>query len=98
MTKELRSHKDYQSLFASVKAKIQNSQMKAALAVNSELLLLYWDLGEMILDQQKSAAWGSDFLTQLSTDIKKEFPDTKGFSATNLDYMRRWVVFYSTES
>ena len=95
MSAEIALHKDYQVLLKVVKAKIKRSQIKAAQAVNTELLLLYWDIGEMIIEQQKEVTWGGGFFKQLSKDIKKEFPDTTGFSATNLDYMKRWVLFYS---
>jgi len=63
--------------------------LKAAVAVNQELLRFYWELGADIVERQKNAAWGSGFLRQLSMDLMVEFPDMKGFSKRNLEQIRR---------
>ena len=86
---------DYRQWIVSVKERIQSSQIKAAIAVNRELLELYWYLGEQIIEKQQSAKWGDGFLDQLSRDLVAEFPEIKGFSRRNLFYMRKWVSFWT---
>ena len=70
-------------------------QLKAAVAVNTALLQFYWELGADIVARQAQADWGSGFLNQLSTDLMLEFPEMKGFSASNLKYIRQWYAFYA---
>ena len=80
---------EYKEWLITLKSKIRSVQIKAALAVSSALIEFYWELGKMI--SEKDAAWGSQFLENLSKDLKKEFPDMQGFSVTNLRYCR---LFY----
>jgi len=86
----------YVAFIRDVKQRIQSSQIKAAVKVNQELLLLYWDLGERIVAKQAEANWGDGFLEQLSKDLKSEFPGMKGFSRRNLNDMRRWYLCWSS--
>lgn len=79
-----------------LKERIRSAQIKAAVKVNVELLALYWDLGMEILDKEKTADWGDKWLYRLAADLSAEFPDIKGFSHTNLKYIRRWTYFYLT--
>jgi predicted nuclease of restriction endonuclease-like (RecB) superfamily len=95
MTDLLKKNKDYVLWLKQLKAKVRQVQLSAALKVNQELLLFYWDLGEDILERQKTAVWGEGFLTQLSQDLSIEFPELKGFSLRNLKYIRQWVSFWS---
>ncbi len=85
----------YVAFIRDVKQRILSSQIKAAVRVNQELLLLYWDLGEQIVAKQAEANWGDGFLGQLSNDLRKEFPGMKGFSRRNLYDMRRWILFWT---
>ncbi len=89
---------DYKAFIQDVKQRIQSAQIKAAIAVNQELLHLYWDLAELIVSKQQEATWGDRFLTQMSEDLKAEFPDMQGFSVRNLKYMRQWFQFWSINS
>jgi predicted nuclease of restriction endonuclease-like (RecB) superfamily len=89
---------DYKAFIQDVKQRIQSAQIKAAIAVNQELLHLYWDLAELIVLKQQEAIWGDQFLTQMSEDLKAEFPDMQGFSVRNLKYMRQWFQFWSINS
>lgn len=89
-----KSAKTYSLWLQQLKERIRSAQIKAALRVNAELLGLYWQLGTEILDKERSAPWGSSFLPQLSKDLNTEFPEMKGFSLTNLKYVRIWVGFY----
>jgi predicted nuclease of restriction endonuclease-like (RecB) superfamily len=88
--------KEYKSWLKEIKAQIHSSQIKAALKVNEELLTLYWHLGKEILNKQKNAGWGDKFIGQLSKDLLQEFPQMKGFSRTNLYYIRHWVSFFGS--
>lgn len=76
----------YKAWLSELKQKVRSAQLKAAVAVNAELIALYWDLGKTIT--QKQTAWGTGFVEQLSKDLMSEFPDMKGFSVTNLKYCR----------
>jgi len=85
----------YKDFIATIKRKIQSSQLKAHIKVNEELLKLYWDLAKMIVDKQKLSSWGDGFLKDISNDLKKEFPNMKGLSRSILMYMKKWYLFYS---
>ena len=88
---------EYKNFIAEVKEKFKNSQIKASIKVNSVLLEFYWYLGSEIIKRQKEFNWGSNFITQLSQDLSKEFSNIKGFSKSNLQYIRRWYLFYCNE-
>lgn len=87
---------DYKNWLKELKSKIQQSQIKAALAINSQLILLYWDMGRQIEEKQENAKWGSGLINQLSKDLKTEFPEMGGFSAYNLRYCKLFYSFYKT--
>lgn len=79
---------DYVRLLDTLKERIRTSRLRAALAVNEELILLYWEIGRDILDRQDSAGWGAKIVDRLSADLKRDFPEMTGFSPRNLKYMR----------
>jgi len=89
---------EYKQWLSDLKSRIRQSQIKAAVKVNTELLLLYWDLGQDIVARQMETAWGSGFFEQLSRDLRSEFPDMKGFSSTNLKYCKRFYLFYTQDA
>jgi predicted nuclease of restriction endonuclease-like (RecB) superfamily len=78
--------------------RIRAVQIKAALSVNSELLRFYWSLGVDIAAKQTTAKWGDGLLSQLSRDLTAEFPEMKGFSLSNLKYIKQWYLFYARSS
>lgn len=82
----------YKQWIAELKEKVRSAQLKAAVAVNSELIELYWDLGKMITEKQ--TAYGTGFLQQLSKDLSAAFPEMKGFSRRNLSSMAQFYRFY----
>lgn len=84
----------YSAFLSSLKDQIRQARTQAALAVNRELVLLYWRIGKNILTRQQEQGWGSKIIDQLSKDIRREFPDIKGFSARNLKYMRAFAEAY----
>ncbi len=86
---------EYREWIAAIKDKIKNSQIKASIKVNRELLELYWHIGADIVNRQKYSKWGEGLLRQMSMDLKKTFPDMSGFSETNLKTMRLWYRFYA---
>ena len=88
---------EYKKFIEAIKYRIQASQIKAAVKVNKELLKLYWDLAHLIVIKQKESTWGKGFIAQISKDLKKEFPNMKGFSPTNLLYMKKWYLFYTNQ-
>lgn len=90
--------KGYDEFLRDLKARIRTAQIKAALAVNHELVLLYWQIGRQILARQKSEGWGTKVVEQLAKDLKSEFPDMTGLSRTNLLYMRAFAEAYLDES
>lgn len=77
-----------------IKLRIRESQLKAAVRVNTELLRLYWDLGKDIVQRGVEAKWGSKIYFTMSAELKAEFPGMDGFSVTNLKYMKRFYLFY----
>jgi predicted nuclease of restriction endonuclease-like (RecB) superfamily len=89
--------KGYSDFIEDLKAQIRVAQVRAALAVNRELILLYWRIGRRILQQQETQGWGSKVIEQLSQDLKREFPDIAGFSPRNLKYMRALAEAYPEE-
>ena len=82
------SHNNYPIWLESLKKQIQSARAKAALSVNSELIRLYHKIGLDILQQLKTNNWGDKIIQHLSADLKAAFPDMKGFSTSNLKYMR----------
>lgn len=85
----------YAELLSSLKEQIRAAQIKAALSVNRELVLLYWHIGREILGRQASEHWGTKVIDRLAKDLRVEFPDMQGFSPRNLKYMRALAEAYS---
>jgi hypothetical protein len=87
--------KEYKSWLNELKQRIHSSQIKAALKVDGELLALYWHLGSEILEKGKEKGYGKKLIDQLSKYLMHEFPQVKGFSKSNLYYIRQWASFYA---
>jgi predicted nuclease of restriction endonuclease-like (RecB) superfamily len=86
--------KEYGVLLKEIKDKILSSQVKAALAVNRELIALYWEIGSKIHLKQKNDGWGAKTIENLSKDLKSSFPNMQGFSFRNLKYMVHFAKEY----
>ncbi|MDQ1351805.1 MAG: hypothetical protein QG657_2110 [Acidobacteriota bacterium] len=84
----------YGDFLKCLKQRIKETQLKAAIAANRELILLYWDIGRQILESQDKEGWGTKIIDQLAVDLEHEFPDMKGFSPRNLKYMRKLATIY----
>jgi len=93
---ELESRK-YADFLAKLKERIRTAQVKAALAVNRELVLLYWEIGREIVSNQQVQGWGAKIIDQLAADLRRAFPDVKGFSRRNLHYMRTFAQAWPDE-
>lgn len=84
----------YAEFLEKLKVRIRSAQVKAALSVNRELILLYWDLGRRILQVQSQKGWGARVIDHLAADLHRAFPHMKGFSPRNLKYMRALAEAY----
>lgn len=92
-----KNNDQYIRWISDLKQKIQQSQIKAAIQVNSALIEMYWDLGKEISERRFENTYGSGFFKQLSKDLKNEFPEIKGFSSSNLRYFEIFYQFYNQE-
>jgi len=88
----------YGELLDDLKARIHAARVRAALAVNREMILLYWQIGGRILVRQNEQRWGAKVIQRLSQDLSREFPDSSGFSSRNLAYMRAFAEAYPDEA
>lgn len=81
----------YAEWLTELKMRIHTAQQRTALAVNRDLLSLYWHLGRDLLERQAAGSWGSSVIDQVSTDLRAAFPEMRGFSPSNLKYMRAFA-------
>ena len=88
---------DYAQWLNEIKSRYRSAQIKAAVKVNSEQLLFNWQLGRDLVTRKAEEQWGSGVVEQLSMDLQAAFPESKGFSTTNLWYMKQWYEFFSTQ-
>ncbi len=94
LTSSISGDDTYRFFLETLKQRIRQSQVKASLAVNQELIQLYWAIGQDILERQQKEGWGTKVIAQLAKDLKHEFRDIKGFSRSNLMYMRAFAAAY----
>lgn len=95
MINEVFSEQTYKQLLVSIKLQVKSAQAKAALAVNSSLIQLYWNMGKMIADNQALFEGRNNYVEQLAKDLRAEFPEMKGFSRANLFFIRKFYQFYA---
>jgi predicted nuclease of restriction endonuclease-like (RecB) superfamily len=86
---------DYPAFLHDLKTRIRARQARAMLAANRELIRLYWEIGNAILERQLEAGWGAQVVKQLAKDLRTAFPEITGFSVRNLNYMRALAETYS---
>jgi hypothetical protein len=87
----------YAEFLQALKTRIQQAQVRAALSVNRELVVLYWHIGREILQKQQAQGWGAKVIERLAKDLRRSWPDMKGFSPRNLKYMRAFAEVYADE-
>lgn len=85
---------EYSELLRAIKHRIQAGRVQAYRAVNRELIDLYWSIGTEIVERQERHGWGKSIVEQLSTDLRREVPDQRGFSTQNLWFMRQLHLEY----
>ena len=83
--------KGYESFFKELKQRIISEKLKTVLSANYAMIIMYWEIGKLILDRQNNEGWGAKIIDRLSHDLKTEFPDIRGFSPRNLKYMRKFA-------
>lgn len=81
----------YDELLHDLKERVQQAQVRAALSVNRELILLYWQIGRDISARMQAEGWGAKVVDRLARDLRHEFPEMKGFSPRNIRYMRAFA-------
>jgi len=84
----------YSDLLVGIKNRVRQGQIKAYLAVNTELLATYWDIGKMIHERQQQEGWGKGVIPRLAIDLKNELSEVKGFSERNINYMLKFYQEY----
>jgi predicted nuclease of restriction endonuclease-like (RecB) superfamily len=92
-----KSLEGYDDFLSDLKERIRHAQTRAMLAVNSEMVRLYWQIGRDILERQRRRGWGAKVTDRLSADFRRAFPEMKGFSPRNLKYMRALAAAYPDE-
>ncbi len=88
---------DYHIFISQIKQSIQQARNKAIRTVNSELINLYYSIGKQIVEKQKTSHWGEDLIGQIEIDLRQSFPDIKGFSRSNLFYMKKLFLFFEEQ-
>ncbi|MDQ2807110.1 MAG: PDDEXK nuclease domain-containing protein [Chloroflexota bacterium] len=84
----------YEAFLGELKDRIRTAQVRAGMAVNRELVLLYWNIGREILTRQEQHRWGAKVIARLARDLRQAFPGMQGWSARNLHYMRAFAEAY----
>ena len=97
LTKPDTSPAGYHELLDQLKERIHGARLRAILGVNRELVLLYWQIGHDILARQQDEGWGAKVIDHVSTDLRKSFPQMRGFSPRNLKYMRAFAEAWPDE-
>ena len=98
MPEQTPSTQSYAALLASIKERIWSAQIRAAVAVNQELVVLYWTIGKEILTRQRTEGWGTKVIDQLAKDLRQIFPEMQGLSPRNLKYMRALAEAWPDEA
>lgn len=88
---------EYKQLLNKIKQRVMLAQKRAIFSASAEMLRMYWDIGEMLCIKQKEAGWGTKFLERISIDLKNDFPEIKGFSVRNCQFMIQFYKDYNQE-
>ncbi len=85
---------NYNTLLDEIKSRLKQAQLRAAIAVNHELIKFYWEIGTLIIEKQQQSKWGDKLFDALAKDLNHSFPNTQGFSKTNLKNMKLFAQAY----
>jgi hypothetical protein len=85
---------NYTKFLISLKTKIRSAQFKGAIAVNRELIKLYWEIGKDIFEKQEKEGWGTHVLERVAKDLQNDFPGVEGFSIRNIFRMKAFYNAY----
>ncbi len=88
---------EYRDFIAGLKSRVQAARISAARAVNSEIILLYWDIGQGIVERQRALGWGESVVELVAADLRRAFPEVKGFSPANVWRMRQFYATFSEQ-
>ncbi|HVY46693.1 MAG TPA: DUF1016 N-terminal domain-containing protein, partial [Minicystis sp.] len=88
----------YLETLADIKQRIQAERLRVVLAASSAMVLLYWDIGRVILDRQEREGWGARVIDRLSADLRDAYPEMRGLSPRNLKYMRSFAAAWPDRS
>lgn len=88
----------YADMLTELKRRIRSERLRVVLSSNVAMVLLYWDIGQRVLDKQTREGWGTRVIDRLSADLRDVFPDMKGFSPRNLKYMRGFAAAWPERS
>ncbi|ABX32444.1 protein of unknown function DUF1016 [Petrotoga mobilis SJ95] len=97
MDSDIIKRAEYTEFINELKERIQIAQTKAILSVNRELIYLYWNIGKSIVEKQEDMGWGKSVVEQLAKDLRREFPDVKGFSSRNIWRMRAFYLAFTED-
>jgi predicted nuclease of restriction endonuclease-like (RecB) superfamily len=89
---------EYIKWISDLKSKVYSAQIKASVVLNKELIMFYWELGELITIKLEQSDWGDKVLENVSKDLRNEFPEMKGFSVTNLKYIKFFYKYFSVQN
>ncbi len=92
---DVKIDQEYMQWLGEIKARYRNAQIRASVKINVEQLLFNWQLGRDLVMRKAEERWGSGIVEQVSLDLQAAFPESKGFSTTNLWYMKQWYRFYT---
>lgn len=88
---------DYRQFIGELKDRVRSAQIAAARSVNRDLILLYWDIGQAIVKKLGSTEWGESVVERIAADLRREFPDSRGFSSDNVWRMSQFFTEYSSQ-
>ncbi len=88
----------YLTVLGEIKRRIQEERLRTVMAANSTMVMLYWDIGRLIIDRQQKEGWGAKVIERLSADLRDTYPDMKGLSPRNLKYMRAFAAAWTDRS
>jgi hypothetical protein len=81
----------YAQTLEELKNRIREERLRVVLSANAAMVLLYWDIGKVILDRQQEEGWGSKVIDRISADLQQAFPDMRGLSPRNFKYMEKSI-------